>query len=233
MSASRVALILGSGPGVGTSVAKKFASNGYKVAVVSRRGSNTLTPEGYLSLKADFTKPDSIPEVFNATKSKFHAAPSVVVYNAAALTPPAKDSSIFSIPIDSFTSDLNINTISAYAAAQQAVSGWETLPKETKKTFIYTGNGLNVLVLPVPMMATLGVGKSASASWVGLADALYSSQGSRFFYADERKEDGSVKGMEIDGDAHAEFYAQLAAHDGNVPWDATFVKNKGYVNFKA
>jgi hypothetical protein len=54
----------------------------------------------------------------------------------------------------------------------------------------------------------------------------------RFFYADERTEDGKIKGMAIDGPAHAEFYAQLAKHEGSVPWHATFVKDKGYVQFK-
>ena len=56
----------------------------------------------------------------------------------------------------------------------------------------------------------------------------------RFFYADERYEDGSMKGAAIDGGAHADFYAQLATREGNagVPWYATFVKDKGYVGFK-
>lgn len=54
----------------------------------------------------------------------------------------------------------------------------------------------------------------------------------RFFYADERNEDGSIKGMAVDGPAHGDFYPQLAAHEGNVPWQATFVKGKGYVEFK-
>lgn len=53
----------------------------------------------------------------------------------------------------------------------------------------------------------------------------------RFFYADERYADGKNKGMDIDGDAHGEFYAQLADHEANVPWQATFVKGKGYVKF--
>jgi len=230
MSVKPVVLILGAGPRVGASVAKTFASNGYKVAVASRSGS-TKNSEGYLSLKADFTKPDSIPALFNAVKTEFNTSPSVVIYNAATLTPPPKDS-VFSITADAFDSDLNVNTVSPYVAAQQAVSGWETLPKETKKSFIYTGNILNVSVLPVPLMLTLGVGKSASAYWIGVADSLYSAQGSRFFYTDERYEDGKLKGGAIDGDAHADFYAQLATHDGNVPWHATFVKDKGYVQFK-
>jgi hypothetical protein len=54
----------------------------------------------------------------------------------------------------------------------------------------------------------------------------------RFFYADERHGDGKIKGMAVDGQAHGEFYAQLASHRGNVPWHATFVKDKGYVSFK-
>lgn len=52
---------------------------------------------------------------------------------------------------------------------------------------------------------------------------------SRFFYADERHEDGKIKGMQLDGEAHGDFFAELATHEGKVPWDATFVKGKGYV----
>lgn len=53
----------------------------------------------------------------------------------------------------------------------------------------------------------------------------------RFFYTDERREDGNSIGMALDGPAHADFYEQLAKHEGNVPWHATFVKGKGYVKF--
>jgi hypothetical protein len=53
----------------------------------------------------------------------------------------------------------------------------------------------------------------------------------RFFYADERKADGNLAGMQLDGDAHAEFFAQLANGEGDVPWHATFVKGQGYVKF--
>jgi hypothetical protein len=76
-------------------------------------------------------------------------------------------------------SDLNVNTISPYIAAQQAVIGWETLPKETKKTFIYTGNILNVSIVPITLFLDLGIGKSASAFWIGLADTTYSARGFR------------------------------------------------------
>ena len=54
----------------------------------------------------------------------------------------------------------------------------------------------------------------------------------RFFYADERQEDGKIKGMALDGPAHGDFYARLANHEKDVPWQATFVKGRGYVQFK-
>lgn len=179
MAGTPVALILGAGPRVGASVASNFAHIGYHVAVASRKGTGGNTTEGYLSLKADLTKPDSVPALFDAVKSEFGTVPSVVVYNAAALTPPVDKDSVLSVPVESVGNDLNINTISPYVAAQQAVSGWETLPAETKKTFIYTGNILNTLILPAPMMLNLGMGKSASAFWIGLADTTYSTRGYR------------------------------------------------------
>lgn len=179
MASSPIVLILGAGPRIGASVADKFASKGYQVAIASRKGTDSKTAEGFFSVKADFASPESIPAVFDTVKHALHAAPSVVIYNAPSLTPPPAQDSIFSIPAARFAHDLDVNTVSAYAAAQQAVAGWETLPKEAKKTFIYTGNILNVAVLPVPLMLDLGVGKAASAYWVGVADMTLSAKGYR------------------------------------------------------
>jgi NAD(P)-dependent dehydrogenase (short-subunit alcohol dehydrogenase family) len=254
MTANRVILILGSGPKVGASVAANFASNGYKVAVASRSGTGSKTAEGYLSLKADLFTPASVPPLFAAIQAEFHTAPSVVVYNAAALTVPPVADSLFSVPAEKFDADLNINSITPYVAAQQAVGGWASLPNETPKTFIYTGNILNRTILPRAVFLTAGAGKSAAAYWVGLADTLYGADGyrqvdsmagipnllflthltSRFFYADERHPDGAPRLDGSDGEAHAEFFAQLASHEESkdVPWEATFVKGKGYVSFK-
>lgn len=183
MAVNPVALILGAGPRVGISVAKKFASNGYKVAIVSRSGSaglaNTLPTEGLLTLKADFTQPDTIPALFDAVRKVFHTPPSVVVYNAAARTVPPVENDLFSNPQENLLSDFNVNVLSAYIAAQQAVQGWATLPKELKKTFIYTGNMMNTAIVPVAAAVNLGMGKSASSYWIGLADTLYRTHGYR------------------------------------------------------
>lgn len=178
MASNRIAIIMGAGPRVGGSVAEKLTKEGYKVATASRSGTGSKSNSGILSLKADFSKPESIPPLFEAVKSELGDYPSVVVYNAAGMTPPPKEV-MFSIPTEKVDSDLKINTVSPYAAAQEAVKGWEMLPKEIKKSFIYTGNILNVAVLPVAMMTTLGVGKAASAYWIGTADQVYTKDGYR------------------------------------------------------
>jgi hypothetical protein len=54
----------------------------------------------------------------------------------------------------------------------------------------------------------------------------------RFYYADERKEDGSPVADAIDGDAHAEYYYELSQREDQGPWLATFVKGTGYVDFQ-
>ncbi|KAL4942183.1 hypothetical protein BDV06DRAFT_235578 [Aspergillus oleicola] len=227
-----IALILGAGARVGASVASTFAAKGYAIATASRSGTGSKTSEGYLSLKTDFTDPTSITPLFDAVKSTFGAAPSVVVYNAASLTPPPDSESVLSIPSERFVSDLNVNTVTPYIVAQTAVKGWASLPGDMKKTFIYTGNLLNTAVWPVPLYLDLGVGKSASAFWIGSADMNYQTQGYRFFYADERDQDGKSRGNSIDGPAHAEFFASLAERESDVPWHATFVKGRGYVKFE-
>ena len=178
MASQPVALILGAGPRIGASVAEKFASNGYSIATASRSGSGVKNDKGYLSLKADFTMPESIPNLFNAIQAEFKTSPSVVIYNAAALTPPPDKESPLSVAAESVASDLNINTISPYIAAQQAVTAWQTMPTDIKKTFIYTGNHLNINIPTMPVFMDLAMGKSASASWIGLADSMYA--GKRF-----------------------------------------------------
>jgi len=64
-------------------------------------------------------------------------------------------------PIDTLTSSMKVNFISAYAAAQAAVSGFETLPLDAIKAFIYTGNRLNIE--PMPAIFDMGAGKTATA----------------------------------------------------------------------
>ena len=55
--------------------------------------------------------------------------------------------------------------------------------------------------------------------------------GYRFYYGDERKADGGPASMDIDGEAHAKLYLELAEGKEQGPWQQTFVKGVGYKYF--
>lgn len=111
--------------------------------------------------------------------AKFHTAPNVVVKNADSLSPPSKQESALSITSDHAASNVNVNVVSPFVAAQQDLRAWKPLPKESTKLFIYTGNVMNVNVLPLSLMLDLGIGRATSAYWICVADAMFSDNGHR------------------------------------------------------
>ncbi|KAJ5893613.1 short-chain dehydrogenase [Penicillium taxi] len=229
LSTSPVILILGSGPNVGHHVAQAFASKGYKVAIASRSLKEEDSSADQIHISADLSDPHSVKDIFSKVKASL-GLPSVVVYNAAAVTlNPPEDP--LSLPLADFSRDFNINTTSAFSAAQQAVLSFEQLPKDSPKTFIYTGNMLNLTTFA--RLLDLGVGKSAMAHVIQSAATAYSTKGFKFYYADERKADGSPALNEINGEAHGQFYVELAEHKSQGPWQQTFVKDVGYKYFPA
>ena len=82
-----VIFILGAGPRVGSSVARKFAAQGFSVAIASRSVTDgSISTEGYLQLCVDLSQPASVPAAFETIKARLGAPPNVVVYNGR---PPA------------------------------------------------------------------------------------------------------------------------------------------------
>lgn len=75
-----VALILGAGPNIGQSVARKFASNGYKVALAARSLKETDSTDDTLNIPSDFSKTEDVVNAFTKTKEAL-GIPSVVVFN--------------------------------------------------------------------------------------------------------------------------------------------------------
>ena len=143
-----------------------------------------------------------------------------------------------SVPLDGLIKDFNVNTLSAYAAAQQAVEGFGQLPSSVQKTFIYTGNKSNVFL--VPQFLSLGTTKEATWYMIQCAVASYKDLGYQFYYADQRSPDGSHTSSRedaeeegrLDGTAHSEFFLELANRSDQGPANATFVKGKGYIEFE-
>jgi NAD(P)-dependent dehydrogenase (short-subunit alcohol dehydrogenase family) len=83
---SPVILILGAGPNVGQSVAQKFASKGYKVALAARSLKESNSTEEQLIIPSDLSKTDDIVSAFAKVKEVF-GIPSVVVYNGEISSP--------------------------------------------------------------------------------------------------------------------------------------------------
>ncbi|OIW28753.1 hypothetical protein CONLIGDRAFT_703890 [Coniochaeta ligniaria NRRL 30616] len=203
---SPVVLILGAGPNVGQAVARLFASKGYKIGLAARSVKEADSTDNQLNIPSDFAKTDDVVSAFAKVKETF-GIPSVVVYNVSAVSFTPADNP-FALSLADLRHDTTVNIYSAFVAAQQAVSGFAQLPASAARTFIYTGNVLNVSVLP--RFLSQGIGK--------------------FYYADERKSDGSPK-YRIDGDAHANLYWELANGKAQGPWMQTFVMGVGYKSF--
>src|SRR4051794_16950715 len=73
----------------------------------------------------------------------------------------------------------------------------------------------------------------ASSTFPSSAPAVLKLTKSRFYYADERNADGTPAYSKISGEAHGKFYAELAEHKSQGPWQQTFVKDVGYKHFPA
>ena len=82
-----------------------------------------------------------------------------------------------SIGLDKFTASLNVNVVSAYAALQEFVNSVRTLSKDVLKTFIYTGNSLNIV--PLSIVLHTGTGKAGAAHLIEGSALAYGKEGCR------------------------------------------------------
>ncbi|KAH7364127.1 hypothetical protein BKA65DRAFT_522652 [Rhexocercosporidium sp. MPI-PUGE-AT-0058] len=205
-----------------------FSDKSHKTATVARDPSEELVKAADLVIKADFSDASNIEAIFDEVKEKL-GVPNVVVYNAYA-NPMGASGDPLTIPLNDFVDGLNTNMISPYAPMSEASSGFKELPQEIRKTFIYTGNLCMHLTMPVAM--NLALGKRGVGHMIENAVMLYEKEGYNFYFADERFPDASPMYQSLNGDAHAEFYYELATKKDQGPWEATFVKGQGYVDFE-
>ncbi|KAF2497638.1 putative short-chain dehydrogenase [Lophium mytilinum] len=223
-----VLLVLGAGPKIGLSVAKAFAAKGYKVAIAARSLQDGVDEDGFLRVQVDLEQTTEIEKVF-AKVTESLGIPHVVVYNAALRNPRDLQDPLASISLEDIKSEFAVNSISPLFAAQEAVKGFKQLPSSASRTFIQTGNALNVIVLP--NVLTFGMTKSAAAHMIRSASVGYKRKGFKFYYADERQPDGGPT-IPVNGPAAGKMYVELAENPEQGPWDYTFIDGKGYVEFK-
>jgi len=86
-SSSKVCAVFGYGPGLGASIAKKFSSEGYKVALCSRTLDKVTEASAQIpnskGFQCDVTDPDSVEAAITKIRQDFGGAPvHTLVYNA-------------------------------------------------------------------------------------------------------------------------------------------------------
>lgn len=92
--------------------------------------------------------------------------------SAYAVTSGKTPETALDIPTEEFQRHLAVNATSAFFAAREALSGFKKLGHGN---FFYTGNFL--VWNPVPKLLTLGLGKTASAHFIQIADSVWREKG--------------------------------------------------------
>jgi NAD(P)-dependent dehydrogenase (short-subunit alcohol dehydrogenase family) len=120
----KVAAVLGVGPGLGAAIARRFADEGFAVALMARReesvapvreeieerGGKTIT------VSADATDPDSVASAFGRIREEL-GDPEVFVYNAGAF----QMGGILDLSPEQFDDCFSANCAGAFYAAQQVL----------------------------------------------------------------------------------------------------------------
>ncbi|KAI2620964.1 hypothetical protein GGS26DRAFT_601543 [Hypomontagnella submonticulosa] len=232
MSAPPVLLFLGAGKKLGTQVPAVFAEAGYKIAVVARTRKEEFESRGYYHVQADFNNPESIPEVFAKVRENV-GIPTVVVYNAVQYeldNPEDPFASLAPEKVSRFLSTVAVNGTTPMIAIQHAIEFFRSLPPGTPgKTFIFTGNILNHSQFKNRLC--FGVGKTVAAYGVRYASVAYAKDGFKFYYADERTEEGLPVMRDIDGTTAGKEYLKISETPEQLPWLYTYTKESGYKDF--
>jgi short-subunit dehydrogenase len=167
-SMDKVIFIVGMGPGVSAAVARRFAREGYAVGAVARSADKLEQQLAALrslgatvaGATADAADIGSLRAALDSLQARLGDA-SVLVYNAAGMTylPLA------ALDPEQFAADLAVSVVGAFAAAQQVLPGMRA---KRSGSVLLTGGGF--AFEPMPVMASLGVGKAAIRN---LAFSLY------------------------------------------------------------
>jgi short-subunit dehydrogenase len=154
----KVCTIVGVGPGVSLSVARRFAREGFTLALVARRAekiqnyADELGQEGNgaYAFSADASDFNSLTKVFRQIHHEINPT-DVLIYNVAVPregTPSVMDA-------EKMIQDFRVNVAGALLAAQQVIPHMKS---EKRGTILLTGGGL--ALHPHPKYSSMAVGKA-------------------------------------------------------------------------
>ena len=109
----RVVLITGGSRGIGLACAKRFATEGDRVAVTYN---SSPPPEGFFGVKCDVTDPAQVDAAFGAVEEHFGAPVEILVSNAGV----TKDGLLLRMTEDDFATVLDANLTASYRVTKRA-----------------------------------------------------------------------------------------------------------------
>ncbi|KAJ0253679.1 Uncharacterized protein HA466_0113210 [Hirschfeldia incana] len=145
-SSKGIAAVVGVGPQLGRSVARKFAHEGYTVAILARdlgrlsRVAEEIAREEkaqVFAIRIDCADPRSVREAFEGVLSLGFVE--VLVYNAyhsSSSYTSHHPTSFTHIPFQSFQTSLSVSVFAAFLCAQQVIPG---MMEKGKGTILFTG----------------------------------------------------------------------------------------------
>ncbi|KAL3592102.1 hypothetical protein D5086_010742 [Populus alba] len=138
-----IAAIVGVGPKLGRTIARKFAHEGYTVAILARdlgrlsRFADEIAREEksqVFAIRIDCSDSRSVREAFEGVLSLGFVE--VLVYNAYQPAVHRQPTNFTNIPADSFEKSLAVSSVGAFLCAQQVLPG---MVERGKGTILFTG----------------------------------------------------------------------------------------------
>lgn len=158
----KTALIIGAGAGLSASLARKFAANGYQVALAARNTdklSDLVKETGATAYACDAASPEDMAALFKAVDGDL-GEPDVAVYNPSARV----RGPVHELDPEAVRNAILISSYGAFLMAQEAVK--RMLPKQSG-TLLFTGASAGVK--GYPNSSSFAMGKFALR---GLAQSL-------------------------------------------------------------
>jgi short-subunit dehydrogenase len=213
---NRRLLLVGAGPGLGLAVARRFAEGGYRLTLVARSTdglgdlTNSLADTGAQidTIAADASNPEGLGARL-AELYKEQGAPGLIIYNAVMGAPDK----LLSSTVEHLQTAYAVDVISAIVVAQVAAPAMRAAGSGT---IIVTGGGF--ADHPIPVLATVSLGKAALRSAATMLGADLAPDGIRV--ATLTIAGQIVAGTAFDPENIAKRYWEVVHSDG--PWQAEF-----------
>lgn len=163
------AVVIGAGPGIGRSVAARFAREGLPVALIARREATVAAVRAAVAhsvtLLADASDEKALGDAMSAATDHL-GPPDVVVYNAALI----RADSPGQLSLREHQRAWAVNVGGALTAAAHALPG---MAERGAGTFVVTGG----MPAAKPAYVSLSLGKAGVRALVELLDAQYAAAG--------------------------------------------------------